>query len=89
MEERIKEVLKDKLTSLNLSVYSVLLEKEGSNLFLRIALDGEKLDLDTIVEATKVIDPIVSNTVDNEKLIEDSYILEVYGRSKEDTDEKN
>ncbi|MBR3661097.1 MAG: hypothetical protein IKN63_04235 [Bacilli bacterium] len=89
MEERIKEVLKDKLTNLNLSVYSVLLEKEDSNLFLRIALDGEKLDLDTIVEATKVIDPIVSSTVDNEKLIKDSYILEVYGRSKEDTDEKN
>ena len=89
MEERIKEVLKDKLTDLKLCVYSVALEKEGSNLFLRISLDGEKLDLNNIVEATKIIDPIVSKTVDEENLIEGSYILEVYGKSGEENNEKN
>ena len=89
MEDRIKEVLKDKLNNLKLVVDSVKLEKENNNLYLRISLDGEKLDLDSIVEATKVIDPIVSKTVNDEKLIDDAYILEVYGRSKEGNDEEN
>jgi len=89
MEERIKEVLKDKLTDLNMSVYSVALESEGSNLFLRIALDGDKLDINSIVEATHIIDPIVSKVVDDEKLIDEAYILEVYGKSREENDEKN
>ena len=88
MEEIIKEVLKGKLDSLDMNVYSVALEQEENNLFLRIALDGEKLDLDSIVEATKIIDPIVSETVDSKHLIKDAYVLEVYGRSK-GKDEEN
>ena len=89
MENRIKEVMDGKLESLNMFVDSVKLEKENNNLFLRIALDGDKLDLDNIVLATKIIDPIVSSVVDDEKLIKDAYILEVYGKSREDNDEKN
>ena len=78
MENKIKELLDSKLASLNLFVDSSKLEKEASNLYLRICLDGEKLDLDNIVLATKIINPII----DEADLIEESYILEVYGKSK-------
>lgn len=81
MEEKVKELLKGKLDSLQMVVDSVELVKENNNLFLRICLDrDEVLDLDSIVEATKIIDPIIEKA----NLIEDSYILECYGKSKGD-----
>ena len=86
MEDKVKKLLNGKLDDLNLNVYSVLLEKENNNLFLRICLDGEKLDLDNIVSATKIIDPII----DDADLIDEKYVLEVYGKSKGSVeDEKN
>ena len=79
MEDKIKELLHGKLDDLNLVVDSVVYEKEGSELFLRICLDSEDvIDLDKVVLATKIIDPIV----DEADLIKEKYILEVYGKSK-------
>ena len=81
MENKIRELLKDKLNDMNLLVDSAYLEKENNNLFLRICLDSENvLDLDTIVKATKIIDPIIEKA----DLIDEAYILEVYGKSKGD-----
>lgn len=86
MEDRIKELLNPSLKDLNLFVDSCVLEKENNNLFLRICLDGEKLDLDNIVKATNIINPIM----DKEDLINEQYVLEVYGKSKGSVeDEKN
>ena len=87
MEVKVKELLNPKLEELNMVVDSVKLEKEGTNLFLRICLDSNDIiDLDKVVEATNIINPIM----DKEDLIEDQYILEVYGKSKgEDTNEKS
>lgn len=86
MEDKIKELLYGKLDNLNLVVDSILYEKEGSNMFLRICLDSsEVIDLDKVVEATKIIDPIIESA----DLINEKYILEVYGKSKEsDLNEK-
>ena len=87
MEERIKELLNPKLKDLEVIVDSCVLEKENNNTFLRICLDSNKtLDLDLITEATKIINPIM----DEEDLVKDQYILEVYGKSKgSDKNEKN
>ena len=87
MEEKIKELLNPKLKDLNIFVYSSTLENENNNLFLRICLDSsEILDLDKIVEATNIINPLM----DGADLVNDKYILEVYGRSKEsELNEKN
>jgi len=87
MEDKIKELLNPKLKELNMFVDSSVLEKEGNNLFLRICLDSNKvLDLNSIVEATKIINPII----DEADLIDEAYILEVYGKSKGSVeDEKN
>ncbi len=79
MEDKVKELLSGCLDSLNLVVDSVVLEEENKQLFLRIGLDSEDIiDLDKVVLATKIIDPIIEKA----DLIEDSYILEIYGKSK-------
>lgn len=81
MEEKVKELLDGKLAELEMIVDSVKLEKENNNLFLRICLDSENvLDLDSIVKATNIINPIMDKEGAN--LIEQEYILEVYGKSK-------
>lgn len=87
MEDKVKSLLKDELVSLNMFVDSVKLEKENNNLYLRICLDSDNiLDLDSIVTATKIIDPIIEKA----DLIDEAYILEVYGKSKgSGLDEKN
>ena len=79
MEERVRELLKDSLKDLEMTIDSVVLEKENNNLFLKICLDSKKsLDLDSIVAATKIINPIM----DKANLIREQYVLEVYGKSK-------
>jgi len=87
MENTVKELLKDKLNDLEMIVDSVTLEKENNNLFLRICLDSDNiLDLDSIVEATNIINPII----DEANLINEQFILEVYGKSKgSESNEKN
>ena len=80
MEDKVKKLLNGKLDELEMFVDSVYLEKENNNLFLRICLDSNNtLDLDSIVKATNIINPII----DKADLIEEQYILEVYGKSKE------
>ncbi len=79
MESKVKELLKGKLDELNLVVDSVVLEKENQELYLRICLDSDDIiDIDKVVLATNIINPII----DEADLIEDKYILEVYGKSK-------
>ena len=87
MEDRIKELLSDELNSINIKIDEVKFAKENNNLFLRICLDSnDLLDLDKIVEATNIINPIL----DKEDIIDEKYVLEVYGKSKgSDIDEKN
>ena len=83
MEDKIKGLLENSLNELNLYVDSVILEKEGNNLFLRICLDSDNLiDLDNIVSATKIIDPIITEA----DLISEPYILDIYGKSKGSVD---
>ena len=85
MEDNIISLLKGKLDNLNMFVDSVNLEKENNNLFLRICLDSDNiLDLDSIVEATKIIDPIVEKA----DLIDEAYVLEVYSKSKGSVDDE-
>ena len=69
------------MQDMNISVESVTYEEEGNYNFLRIELDNANgLDLDTIVEATNVINPII----DELDLIDDSYILDITSKEKGD-----
>jgi len=79
MEEKIKKMLEEPLKEMDIRVDSVKLEKEDNNLFLRIIIDRDEIiDIDTCVEATNIINPIL----DREDPIEESYILDVSTKEK-------
>ena len=81
MKERVKEIIGNSLDNLNLVVDDVILEVENNHKFLRIVLDSpDIIDLDKIVEATKIINPLM----DNADLIDEEYHLDIYGKSKGD-----
>lgn len=77
--ETIEAAITEPMQKLNIIVSSVTYEVEGNYNFLRIELDKVNgIDLDTIVEATNVINPII----DELDLIDDSYILDVISKEK-------
>ena len=77
--EEIKKAILPKLEPLEIVVDEITYEKEGNYYFLRIILDRESgLDLDTVVEATNIINPIL----DDLDLINDSYILDVLSKER-------
>lgn len=76
---KIKESITEPMNKMNIIVDSVTYEKEGSINFLRIVLDKVNgIDLDTIVEATNVINPII----DTFDFIDESYILDIISKEK-------
>ena len=79
MEDKVKKIIGNNLESLNLVVDSVVYEKENGHNFLRICLDSEDIiDLNLIVEATNIINPLL----DEADLINEEYHLDIYGKSK-------
>ena len=79
MESKIKEVIGNSLDELNLVVDSVIYEKENGHNYLRICLDStDIIDLDLIVKATNIINPLM----DKAKIIDEEYLLDIYGKSK-------
>ena len=77
--EEIKEKLTPSLEKLNIIITDITYSKKGKYNFLTIELDKEGgLDLDTIVEASNIINPII----DKLDLIDDSYILDVISKER-------
>lgn len=70
IEERVEELIKDKIENIGYSLYDVEYAKEGPNYYLRIFIDSENgIDLNDCEK--------VSNEI-NEKLDEVDYIKEQY-----------
>ena len=84
MEQKLNEIrekIEGPMKKMNIIVDSVTYEVEGSINFLRIVLDKVNgLDLDTIVEATNVINPII----DTFDFVDESYILDNISKEKGD-----
>ena len=79
--EAIREAITEPMNEMNIIVDSVKYETEGNYNFLKIELDKVNgIDLDTIVAATEVINPII----DKLDLIDDSYILDITSKEKGD-----
>ena len=79
IEDKIKNIVNDSLKDRNMWVDSIKYEKEGNNNFLRIIVDREDpIDIDTIVDITKIINPIL----DKADIIKDSYILDISSKEK-------
>lgn len=70
IEERVEQLIKDKIENIGYSLYDVEYAKEGPNYYLRIFIDNENgIDLNDCEK--------VSNEI-NEKLDEADYIKEQY-----------
>lgn len=79
MLEKIEAVIREPLKELDIVVDDITFEKEGAYYFLKIVLDKVNgLDLDTVVEATNIINPIL----DELDCIEESYILDVSSKER-------
>lgn len=75
LKNRVADALKD----MQIVVTNITFEKEGSYYFLRIELDKVNgLDIDTVVEATNIINPIV----DDEDITDEPYILDVISKER-------
>jgi ribosome maturation factor RimP len=82
MEEKIKkirEAIEKPMESLSIQVEEIEYVKENGYNFLKITLDKVNgLDMDTIVEATNVINPII----DELDLIDEEYILDISSKER-------
>lgn len=77
--EKIKELISEPISKLDLVVDSIEYVKNGKNNFLNIVLDRiNGIDLDTIVEATNIINPII----DEYDLIDEEYILDISSKER-------
>lgn len=81
MEEKIKELVGNRLEKLKVWIDSVTVEKEDDNTFLRVALDADFIiPLNTVVMATRIINPLL----DKADIDLDNYILDIYAKEKGD-----
>ena len=77
----LKEKISKVLSSKNIIVDEVTYRKEGTINFLEIVLDQDGgIDLDTIVDATNIINPIV----DEMDFIDESFIMDVVSKERRD-----
>ena len=76
---KIEELITPAMNEMNLIVDSVTWEVEGKYNYLKIVLDKVNgIDIDAIVEATHIINPIL----DEYDLIEDEYILDISSKER-------
>ena len=77
--KKIEEIIKEPISKLDLSIDSIEYVKNGKYNFLNIVLDRiNGIDLDTIVEATNIINPIL----DEYDLIKEEYILDISSKER-------
>lgn len=77
--EKIESLIIEPMNKLDIIVDSVEWTKEGKYNYLKITLDKNTgLDIDAIVEATNIINPIL----DEYDLIEDEYILDISSKER-------
>ena len=77
--EKIKELISEPISKLDLVVDSIEYVKNGKNNFLNIVLDRiNGIDLDTIVEAINIINPIL----DEYDLIDEEYVLDISSKER-------
>ena len=77
--DKIRNEIKPSMDKLNIEITNITYRKEGNYNILEIELDQiNGIDLDTIVKATEIINPII----DKLDLIDDSYILDIVSKER-------
>lgn len=78
--DNLKEKLSEAFKNSDIIVDEVTYEKKGKYNFLTVVLDRfGGIDLETIVDATKVVNEVV----DKEFITEDSYIMDVISKERD------
>ena len=78
-KKELTKLVGDSLKETGLWIDDCFYEKKGKN--LNVVLDSkDAITIDMIVDATKIIDPIIEKA----DFIEGKYILDVYGKAKGD-----
>lgn len=79
MYQKIKQLIEPEINKIGLIVDDVRMEKQRKIKSLVIVLDREEpIDLTKIVEASKIINPII----DKADLIQEQYVLDIQAKSK-------
>lgn len=77
--DKLKEKINEALKEMEIFVDNIEYLKKGKYNFLEVTLDKiGGIDLDGIVEATKIVNPIV----DQENFTDESYILDVSSKER-------
>ena len=77
--EKIEEIITEPMKKLDIVVTDIVYVQEHKHNFLKITLDKVNgIDLDTIVEATNIINPLL----DEYDLIEEEYILDIASKER-------
>ncbi len=77
--EKIKEIILPKMQELDITIEDISYTTENKYNFLKITLDRSGgIDLDAIVEATKIINPLL----DEYDLIKEEYILDISSKER-------
>ena len=77
--DKINEIVTEAMNKEDIIVCSVSYEKENNYNFLKIVLDKVNgIDLDTIVEATNIINPLL----DEYDLISEEYVLDISSKER-------
>lgn len=78
--DTIRDLIEGPMKEMEITICSIEYVKENNYYFLKIVLDKVNgIDLDTIVEATNVINPILD---EHEDLIKDEYILDISSKER-------
>jgi len=79
LKKELISLVGDSLKETGMWIDDCFFDKKGKN--LEVVLDSnDDLTIDKIVEATKIINPIV----DKANFIEGKYVLDIYGKAKGD-----
>lgn len=79
LENKVRKLIEEPINKMGITIDSITYLKEGNNYFLRIIIDRDKpIDLDTVVEVTRIVNPIL----DENDITEDSYILDISSKEK-------
>lgn len=77
--EKIKKSIEPSMDKLGIEITNITYRNDGKYNFLEIELDKiNGIDLNQIVEATNIINPII----DKLDLIDDSYILDIVSKER-------
>lgn len=79
IEEQVRTLIEDSITSENYRLDEVIYQKEGKSYFLRIVIDKDGI---VDVEDTVKVFHIVNKLLDEKDPIKDAYILDVCSKEK-------